>query len=332
MKYLVTGAAGFVGANLARKIIENGDEFFGMDNFSDYYSSEMKRMRVQELLESIGSRIILLDLMDKPALATLIARFEPDAVIHLAAQPGVRLPLAQTEKYVQANLVGFSNILEVCVGQQVPDFLYASSSSVYGNSTNIPYLESEGNLRPISFYGATKLSNELLAYSLAQNSRTSTRGMRFFTVYGPWGRPDMAYLRLISSAISGRPFRLFGDGNVRRDFTFIQDNIQAIILLSKEMQKSKTQIQDIVNVGGGTPHSILNLIDCIEELIGGKIEIDFQSPEIGDVKETVADTQALYRLTGFTPVTSIEQGVGHTIDWALRPDISSKLIEWIDSK
>ena len=217
MQYLITGAAGFIGSHLCQKLAKEGNKIIAIDNYSDYYDVGLKNYRVKDLLEPLDLDVINLDITDEVKFDNLVSKSKPDVVINLAAQAGVRLPLKETDKYVHNNLVGFSNVLRSTVKNKVPHFLYASSSSIYGDKDAIPYIESEQNLHPTSFYGATKLANELLTPTLIQNSSTAARGLRFFTVYGPWGRPDMAYFRMIANVISGAEFNFFGDGSVERD-------------------------------------------------------------------------------------------------------------------
>ena len=202
MKYLVTGAAGFIGSHLCQRLATEGNEVIAIDNFSDYYDINLKKLRVEKLLTPLQVNVLSVDISDKDAIDRLIASSKPEVVINLAAQAGVRLPTDQIHKYVNSNLVGFSNVLQSTVSNKIPYFLYASSSSVYGDQAAIPYTESEQNLHPNSFYGATKLANELLTPTLIKNSSTIARGLRFFTVYGPWGRPDMAYFRMIANVVS----------------------------------------------------------------------------------------------------------------------------------
>ena len=202
MKYLVTGAAGFIGSHLCHKLTTEGNAVIAIDNFSDYYDVNLKKLRVEKLLTPLQLKVLSVDISDKNSIDELIVNSKPEVVINLAAQAGVRLPTDQIHKYVNSNLVGFSNVLQSTVSNKIPYFLYASSSSVYGDQAAIPYTESEQKLHPNSFYGATKLANELLTPTLIKNSATIVRGLRFFTVYGPWGRPDMAYFRMIANVVS----------------------------------------------------------------------------------------------------------------------------------
>jgi len=328
MKYLVTGAAGFVGSHLSEQLLIFGHEVVGIDNFSDYYSPELKKSRIKNLEVNTNFKFLEIDLIDKASFDRLLFNFSPDFVIHLAAQPGVRLSLSESFRYSRENLMGFHNCLIASIEARVKNFLFASSSSVYGDDSSVPYSESELNLNPISYYGATKLANEVLARSLAKSNEIRIRGLRFFTVYGPWGRPDMAYFKLISSAINGVYFPKLGDGSVKRDFTFISDTVTSIILLSEELKSEKVHHFDVVNVGGGNPYSLNDLISEVELQTEAKILIEHRESIPGDVKLTIADSSELQRLTGQIPRTTLQEGVMRTLEWALRDDVRSHLEEW----
>ena len=271
MKYLITGAAGFIGSHLCNKLAIEGNEVIAIDNFSDYYDVNLKALRVEKLLTPLKVKVLRVDISDFQAIDELIVSSKPQVVINLAAQAGVRLPTEQVYRYVNSNLVGFSNVLQSTVSNNVPYFLYASSSSVYGDRAKVPYNEKEKNLNPNSFYGATKLTNELLTPTLLKNSATRARGLRFFTVYGPWGRPDMAYFRMIANVLSGSEFTLYGDGSAQRDFTYIGDVINLVNLLTKELTGRTSGFNDVVNLGGGKPYSILDLVELITNLSGNRI-------------------------------------------------------------
>jgi UDP-glucuronate 4-epimerase len=329
MKVLITGAAGFIGSHLAHAYKLGGVQVQCLDNYSKYYSTDLKKVRVDHFLNRHEIPFHEMDLTSSFDVEKIVTNFEPDVVIHLAAQAGVRLPLSETQKYVDANLVAFTNILKVCVQQEVPQFVYASSSSVYGNSLNVPYKESEMGLSPVSFYGATKLSNELLAQALSFNSRTSTRGLRLFTVYGPWGRPDMAYFRMVANLISGKDFHLFGDGSLKRDFTFIDDAIKSITLLVDQLAKESEGHSDVVNVGGGHEYSMNDLVGIVNNLCNKELHVIQDDPFGGDVKQTLADSSLLKELTGYAPETELLEGIAAVFKWANEPKISTKLTSWI---
>ena len=331
MQYLVTGAAGFIGSFLCHKLAKMGNRVIALDNFSNYYDVGLKNSRVKELLEPLDINVVNLDIVDDTKFDNLVMKSKPDVVINLAAQAGVRLPLKETDKYVNSNLVGFSNVLRSTVYNKVPFFLYASSSSVYGDKAAIPYIESEKNLHPNSFYGATKLANELLTPTLIQNSSTAARGLRSFTVYGPWGRPDMAYFRMIANVISGAEFNLFGDGSVERDFTFIDDAVNSVMALTTDLQKRKPGYSDVVNLGGGRPLSINYLLQTVSSSSKNEVKFNRLNSNLNDTKKTISDSKYIESLIGSKPNTKLEVGIAKTIEWAIREDISSNLNNWVKS-
>ena len=331
MKILVTGAAGFIGSHLCRELSLQANEVIAIDNLSDYYDTSLKKARIKNLLDSKGISFSELDICNRSALNALIKESRPDVVVNLAAQAGVRLPLNQVYKYVESNLIGFSNVLQSTVSNEVPYFLYASSSSVYGDQAAIPYTESEQNLHPNSFYGATKLANELLTPTLIKNSSTIARGLRFFTVYGPWGRPDMAYFRMIANVVSGSEFNFFGDGSIERDFTYIDDAVNSVIELSKELEKKKPGYSDVVNLGGGRPLSMNYLFESIKKISKAEVKFNRQSGNSNDAKKTMSDSNYIQSLIGSKPETKLEDGIDKTYQWALQSDISAQLNNWVKS-
>ena len=331
MQYLITGAAGFIGSHLCHKLAKEGNKIVAVDSYSNYYDVELKNYRVKELLEPLKIDVINLDITDDINFDDLVNKSKPDVVINLAAQAGVRLPLNETDKYVNSNLVGFSNVLRSTVKNEVPFFLYASSSSVYGDKAAIPYIESEQNLHPNSFYGATKLANELLTPTLIQNSSTAARGLRFFTVYGPWGRPDMAYFRMIANVISGAEFNFFGDGSVERDFTFIDDAVISVMKLTSELQNRKSGYSDVVNLGGGRPLSMNYLLEAVSLISKNEVKFNRLNSNSNDAKKTMSDSKYIESLIGSKPSTKLEDGIAKTIEWAMRKDISSNLNNWVKS-
>jgi UDP-glucuronate 4-epimerase len=331
MQYLITGAAGFIGSFLCHKLAKEGNKIIAIDNFSNYYDVGLKNNRVKELLEPLDIDVVNLDIVDDAKFDNLVSKSKPDVVINLAAQAGVRLPLKETDKYVNSNLVGFSNVLRSTVNNKVPHFLYASSSSVYGDKAAIPYTESEQNLHPNSFYGATKLANELLTPTLIQNSSTAARGLRFFTVYGPWGRPDMAYFRMIANVISGAEFNFFGDGSVERDFTFIDDAVNSVMALTTELQKRKPGHSDVVNLGGGRPLSMNYLLQTVGSISKNEVKFNRLNSNSNDAKKTMSDSKYIESLIGSKPNTKLEDGIAKTIEWAMREDISPYLNNWVKS-
>lgn len=328
LRVFITGAAGFIGSQVARKYANLGAQVTCIDNLNSYYSVDLKRARVEQILDHQNIDFLEVDLVNRYEIDRLIDSRRPELIVHLAAQAGVRLPLNETDRYVNSNLVGFSNILNSAVQYEIPDFMYASSSSVYGNSPNAPYKESQLGLEPISFYGATKLSNEILARGLSNKSKTSTRALRFFTVYGPWGRPDMAYFRMVSSLLLGRTFHLFGDGSLKRDFTFIDDAVESVVLLSEQMKNQKFTKSDVINIGGGNEYSIQDLISFVNNLNGSELKVIQESSFSGDVKQTLADSSLLNRLTGKIPDTNLPEGIKKVYEWMLKPQILSLVSSW----
>ena len=331
MRILVTGAAGFIGSSLCKKLHFLGHNVTAIDNFSDYYDITLKQLRVKELLTPLEIEVLNLDICDSIAIEKIIKSIKPDLLIHLAAQAGVRLKVNESHKYVESNLVGFSNILISTVENKVPYFLYASSSSVYGDRASIPYKESENNLHPNSFYGGTKLTNEILTSTLVANSETVARGLRFFTVYGPWGRPDMAYFRMLANTLVNSKLKIYGDGSVERDFTFIDDATNAIELLIDELQIHPKGYSDVVNVGGGHPVSINKLIEVVEKISNKQLVFEKYDRNLTDVSKTMADASKLFRLTGYRPKTEIETGILETFKWASKKNTLVNLQKWIES-
>ena len=331
MRILVTGAAGFIGSALCEQLMLSNHEVTAVDNFSDYYDVSLKRLRVKELLSPLSLEVLNLDICDQSKVEKIIASSNPEVVIHLAAQAGVRLSVSESRKYVDSNLVGFSNVLISTIEKKVPKFLYASSSSVYGDKAEIPYSETESNLHPSSFYGSTKLANELLVPTLVKNSETVARGLRFFTVYGPWGRPDMAYFRMIANAIVGTEFNFFGDGSIERDFTFIYDAVRSVINLMLELEGRQPGFSDVVNLGGGRPLSMNYLLEIVGSLTGKKVSFERYDTNLNDARKTMSDPSYIQKLISSKPSTKLEDGISMTIDWASRKEISSNLDKWVKS-
>lgn len=328
MKILVTGNAGFIGSALAEKLLLENHEVFGLDSVSNYYDVSLKKARLNkfEVQKNFYGEI-----QDESFLNKVLDEVQPETVIHLAAQPGVRLPLSKVFNYIDSNLVGFSVLLTKVIMREIPNFLYASSSSVYGDSSTPPYSEKEIRIAPNSFYGVTKYANELLTPTLVQRSKTRARGLRFFTVYGPWGRPDMAYFRMVSNVLTGSPFKLFGDGNIKRDFTYIDDVIQAVGALHTELQTRDFGFNDIVNIGGGHPVSMLEVLHAISKIAGRKVEYHLSDPNLNDVALTISDPSYLYELTSYKPMTDISTGLKEFVNWGNESHIKPLLSQWVQS-
>jgi UDP-glucuronate 4-epimerase len=332
MKILVTGAAGFIGSSIASRLHKLGHRVLGVDSFSSYYSVDLKQYRKAELLDAHEINFRRVDLSDDKAVQMLFSEDQFNVVIHLAAQPGVRVPLEKWGWYKRDNLDAFSSILLAASKNNVSNFLYASSSSVYGSGHHgRPLSEINTKPNPVSLYGATKLSNEILANSFSKQIKMRTRGLRLFTVYGPWGRPDMIYFRMVASAFSQTPFNFYGDGNVSRDFTFIEDVSSTIVDLMSELDTHEENFSDIVNVGGGKPISINMCLSLIEEIIGCKVPYNRLLADNRDVDSTNADFTYLNSLIGKFPTTSEKIGFSEFVNWAKSSKIVNNLAPWTES-
>ena len=328
-KVLITGAAGFIGQQVALDLLQNNQvQVVGIDSLTDYYPVDLKQSRLEQLKVVERFTYQKLDISDAFGLEALLSTQQFDTVIHLAAQAGIRLPIDEYSRYIDSNLTGFANMLLMSAKYGVENFLYASSSSVYGNSTNFPLAESEPDLKPVSFYGSTKLANEILARGLSTNYQMRTRGLRFFTVYGPMGRPDMAYFRIAAALQQNKVFSLFGDGAVKRDFTYVGDVVNSIALLANDLAKQPVSFHDVVNVGGGKPCNMIELISTLETVAEKKLSIEYSSNIPQDVKTTVADTQRQKMLIGEIPKTSLEEGLRKVWEWIIRPDVNNRLETW----
>ena len=329
MKILVTGAAGFIGSAVAERLTQQGNAVTAVDSFSDYYSQDLKRNRAERLSKLSGLNVLETDLSEELSVVKLFEKSKPDLVIHLAAQPGVRLPISENHRYVKDNLVAFSNIASQSCIANVDSFLYASSSSVYGNNNSTSLSENINGIKPISFYGATKLANEILANSLALSSATKFRGLRFFTVYGPWGRPDMAYLKIINAALNKKSFELFGDGSKTRDFTYVDDVVSSVVNLGSELLSRKSGFSDVVNIGGGQPISMNNLIDTIQKELNMEIEVKRGQDASGDVFATNANTEYLKSLMPSKNFVNIHEGIKEVVKWAVTCNDQNQFENWV---
>ena len=327
MKILVTGAAGFIGSYVAQLLANKGAEVTAIDNLNDYYSPSLKELRIENFLRE--TNFINIDIANREDVERIFKNSNFDVVLNLAAQAGVRLEPQDFHKYTDSNLVGFQNIISHSVANGVKNFIYASSSSVYGNSSKTPYSEQNKEISPISYYGATKLSNEQSAHAITRNTNTKSRGLRLFTVYGPWGRPDMAYFRMAKSLILDQNFKLYGDGTLRRDFTYVDDASQSILLLIENLTETNDRISDVVNVGGGNVYAINQMIDVLNEISKKKLSVTRRPQVNADVLQTSADGSYLEQLTGNTPSTKLEKGLLSTYKWMSEEVDSEKLRLWI---
>ena len=309
MKILVIGVAGFIGMHCARRLLARGDEVIGVDNLSPYYSVELKRARLKQL-EHRAFRCHELDIADAAPLTALFEREKPQAVLHLAAQAGVRYSLVNPGSYVQTNLVGFANVLEACRAFPPQHLVFASSSSVYGKNTKLPWSETDNVDHPISLYAATKKANELSAHAYSHLYGLKTTGLRYFTVYGPWGRPDMSAMLFAQAILDGKPIEVFNHGDMQRDFTYIDDIVEGTLRVL-----DKPAPYAIYNIGNHTPVGLLDYIATLERALGAKAKLEMKPMQPGDVKATYADTRALAKAVGFAPSTPLESGLARFAEW-----------------
>jgi len=320
-RILVTGAAGFVGSSVAARLAAMGHQVTGCDNFNDYYDPQLKTDRVAALLAPAGIDCERLDIADSAALMELFERVQPTLVVHLAAQAGVRYSLENPAAYVQSNLVGFGNILEACRRHQIEHLLYASSSSVYGSNAKVPFSEADQTDEPVSLYAATKKANELMAHSYSHLYGFPATGLRFFTVYGPWGRPDMAYFSFTEKMVRGEKIPVFAEGKLTRDFTYIDDIVEGVVRLLFKPQpvpepgaNGKAR-HAVFNIGNNQPVTVMEFVRTLERVLGVQAQLDFQPMQAGDVPATHADTGRLQEWVGYKPATPLETGLSHYRDW-----------------
>jgi len=328
MKVLVTGTAGFIGSALAQRLLERGDEVIGVDNVNDYYDVSLKEARLARLLDHNAFTEVRADLEDQQRMAKTFADHQPQRVVNLAAQAGVRYSLTHPHAYINANLMGFTNILEGCRHQSVEHLVYASSSSVYGSNTRMPFSVHDNVDHPVSLYAATKKANELMAHTYSHLFNLPTAGLRFFTVYGPWGRPDMALFIFTRKILAGEPIDVFNYGKHRRDFTYIDDIVEGVIrTLDKVAEPNPDWNSDapdpgsskapyrLYNIGSNNPVDLLRYIEVLEDCLGKKAKMNLLPLQPGDVPDTYADVDALAEDVGYRPGTTVEEGVAKFVDW-----------------
>ncbi|MEQ1652890.1 MAG: NAD-dependent epimerase [Hyphomicrobium sp.] len=328
MKVLVTGAAGFIGFHTAKMLLDRGDQVVGIDNLNTYYDVRLKQARLAELDGRNGFRFEKLDVADRAAMAELFAKEKFDRVVHLAAQAGVRYSIENPQAYIDANIQGFLNILEGCRNNPVAHCVFASSSSVYGSNTKMPFSERDGVDHPLSLYAATKKANELMAHTYASLYGIPLTGLRFFTVYGPWGRPDMALFKFTKNILEGKPIDVYNNGHHARDFTYIDDIVQGVVrTLDQAAVPDHTWSSDapradtssvpyrIYNIGNHTPVPLATFIELIENATGKKAIRNLLPAQAGDVPETFADVDALGSAVGFKPSMPIEAGIRNFVNW-----------------
>ena len=328
MKILLTGAAGFIGMTTALRLLARGDEVVGLDNLNDYYDVSLKENRLARLMPAKNFRFTKLDVADQQGVLALFVQEKFDRVIHLAAQAGVRYSLQNPHAYIESNVVGFTNILEGCRHTKVGHLVYASSSSVYGGNTKMPFSEHDSVDHPVSLYAATKKANELMAHTYSHLFGLPTTGLRFFTVYGPWGRPDMALFLFTKAILEGRPIDVFNYGNMQRDFTFVDDIVEGVMRVLDRPATANASYESsqadpatsnvpyrVFNIGNNNPVRLLDFIAAIESALGLRAKKNLLPLQDGDVPATYANTDALNEWVGFVPATSIDTGIGRFVAW-----------------
>lgn len=328
MKVLLTGCAGFIGLHVAQLLLQRGDEVIGIDNLNDYYDPRLKYARLAQLTPHPGFRFIEGDIADATTLNALFAQCQPQRVVNLAAQAGVRYSLQNPGAYLKSNLLGFGNILEACRQHEVEHLVYASSSSVYGANTKLPFSVHDAVDHPVSLYAASKKANELMAHSYSHLFGLPTTGLRYFTVYGPWGRPDMSPWLFTSAILEGRSIDVFNHGQMQRDFTYIDDIAEGTVRVLDQVAKPDPAYRNeqpdpassdapyrVYNIGNHTPVALMDFIATIEQALGQVAKKNFLPMQPGDVVATCADVEALKQAVGFEPKTPLSQGIGHWVDW-----------------
>ena len=328
MRVLVTGAAGFIGSHLSQRLLARGGEVLGYDNLNPYYDPRLKQARLDRLLPLDGFQFVQASLEDRPALEAAFDAFQPDRVVNLAAQAGVRYSLENPQAYLDSNVVGFLNILEACRHRGIEHLVYASSSSVYGANKKLPFAVEDSVDHPVSMYAATKKANELMAHTYSHLFGLPTTGLRFFTVYGPWGRPDMALFLFTRKILAGEPIDVFNHGHHTRDFTYIDDIVEGVIRTLDKVPDpdprhdpmaptpaTSSAPYRVYNIGNHQPVQLLRYIEVLEDCLGRKSERNLLPLQPGDVPDTCADVSALQRDTGYSPSTPIETGIGRFVEW-----------------
>ena len=328
MRVLVTGAAGFIGSHLSQRLLARGDEVLGYDNLNDYYDPRLKQARLDRLLPLKGFHFVQASLEDRPALEAAFDGFKPDRVVNLAAQAGVRYSLENPQAYIDSNIVGFLNILEACRHRDIEHLVYASSSSVYGANKKLPFAVEDSVDHPVSMYAATKKANELMAHTYSHLFGLPTTGLRFFTVYGPWGRPDMALFLFTRKILAGEAIDVFNHGHHTRDFTYIDDIVEGVIRSLDQVPgpdprhdpmaptpATSSAPYRVYNIGNHQPVQLLRYIEVLEDCLGKKSQRNLLPLQPGDVPDTCADVSALQRDTGYSPSTPIETGISRFVEW-----------------
>lgn len=314
---MVTGSAGFIGYHLSKKLLDEGFAVVGIDNLNDYYDVQLKLDRLEQLKQYEDFDFVKIDISDKASLEKVFADVRPQIVVNLAAQAGVRYSITNPDAYINSNLVGFFNILECCRYNMVEHLVYASSSSVYGSNKKVPYSVEDRVDNPVSLYAATKKSNELMAHAYSKLYGIPATGLRFFTVYGPFGRPDMAYFSFTNKILAGETIKIFNNGDLYRDFTYIDDIIQGMMrIIPKPPMENEDGIRyKVYNIGNNKPENLLHFVEILEKCLGTKADKEFLPMQQGDVYQTFADVSDLERDFGFKPDTSLEDGLARFVEW-----------------
>ncbi|HET6437702.1 MAG TPA: NAD-dependent epimerase/dehydratase family protein [Anaeromyxobacter sp.] len=316
---VVTGCAGFIGFHLVERLLSDGHRVVGLDSMTDLHDPALKRARLSRIEGRPGFAFHRIDLVDAAAVKELVLEAQPQGLVHLAAQAGVRYSIENPRAYTDSNLVGFANVLEACAGAKVGHLVYASSSSVYGQNQKVPFSEDDPVDHPVSYYAATKKANELQAHAFSHIHRLPASGLRFFTVYGPYGRPDMAPLLFARAILRGSPIKLFNGGRMRRDFTYVDDVIEAVVrvLARPPPDEAGRAPHRVLNVGNSTPVELEEFVSLLEKHLGRKATRVLAPMQPGDVPATWADTRRLFELTGFAPATSLDEGLRRTAEWLI---------------
>jgi UDP-glucuronate 4-epimerase len=328
MKVLVTGSAGFIGSALSLRLLERGDEVIGIDCLNDYYDVALKEARLERTTAHAGFTELRVSIDDRDVMADIFQTHRPQRVVNLAAQAGVRYSLENPLAYVDTNLLGFANILEGCRHNDVEHLVYASSSSVYGSNTNMPFSVHDNVDHPVSLYAASKKANELMAHTYSHLYRIPTTGLRFFTVYGPWGRPDMAYFKFTQNILAGKPIDVFNNGNHQRDFTYIDDIVEGVVRVLDKLPEpnpewsgdapdsaTSTAPYRLYNIGNNNPVELMHYIEVLEDCLGKKAVKNMLPMQPGDVQATYADVSELVKAIDYKPAMSVEEGMSRFVDW-----------------
>ncbi|KQW30888.1 UDP-glucuronate 5-epimerase [Rhizobium sp. Root274] len=330
MRYFITGTAGFIGFHLARRLLAEGHEVVGFDGVTPYYNVKLKHMRHAALAQYPAFTPVIAMLEDRAALEGAVAKANPEIIVHLAAQAGVRYSIENPQSYLSSNVQGSWNIIDLAERHKVKHLMLASTSSIYGASPTVPFHETDRTDEPLTIYAATKKSMELIAHSHAHLHKTPTTAFRFFTVYGPWGRPDMALFKFVDRILNDQPIEIYGQGQMSRDFTYVEDLVEAIIRLSHVAPDESNRVADdrvetlsrqapfrVVNIGGGQPENLLDFVDIVEKAIGRPAKRQMLPMQQGDVPRTFASPALMQALTGYTPSTRLEEGVRAFVEWYL---------------